>query len=285
MANRTITYGYKIENGILSIEPHEALVVKEVFTSYVNGTILNDIAKKLTQRCEIYFCEKAVWSKNMIDRIISNRRYLGSGEYPAIIDTELFDKANALKTSKGKVSAIIPEELRALADKTVCAECGGRYYRKPSWGAREKWICRNGCKTDIYVSDKEFVQGISDALVKAKENTSLLRIGEAKETFIPTLGIIRRTKEIGQMSEQLCIGFETVSKAILECANAKFLCCREDTARTYNDYVIQAVESLENTEIINSDFTARIITSIFIHKDGGVTVSLINGAKIKGRSR
>ena len=102
MANRTITYGYKIENGILSIEPHEALVVKEVFTSYVNGTILNDIAKKLTQRCEIYFCERAVWSKNMIDRIISNRRYLALANTRQSLIQSCSIKPTPLKQAKEK---------------------------------------------------------------------------------------------------------------------------------------------------------------------------------------
>ena len=285
MANRLITYGYKMENGILSIESHEAAVVNEIFNSYVNGTILNIIAKELTDRQEIYFRDKTVWNKNMIDRIICNRRYLGSNGYPAIIDIELFDKANTLKSNKGKHRVSVSDEISLIADRAICAECGKHYYRKPKWDTREKWICRGGCKTEIYISDKELMGSISDALIKAMKDSALIRVKESKETYIPTLDIIRRTNEIGQLSERSGVKFEIVSKAILEYANAKYLCCHEDAAQIYNDYVIQEIKSLDKAEVINAELITHIITNILIHKNGSITLCLINGAKINGRCK
>lgn len=37
MANRMISYGYGIENGMIVIIPSEAEVVKEIFNAYLNG--------------------------------------------------------------------------------------------------------------------------------------------------------------------------------------------------------------------------------------------------------
>jgi len=70
MALRMISYGYKMVNGILTVNDEEARVVVEIFQRYGAGEILKAIADDLTERGVIFYQEKNVWNKNMIARIL-----------------------------------------------------------------------------------------------------------------------------------------------------------------------------------------------------------------------
>jgi len=43
---------------------------------------------------------KKVWGKQTISNILSNPHYLGSDEYPKIIEQDLFDRVQARKSSR-----------------------------------------------------------------------------------------------------------------------------------------------------------------------------------------
>ena len=81
MALRMISYGYKMVNGILTVNDEEARVVVEIFQRYGAGEILKAIADDLTERGVIFYQEKNVWNKNMIARIIENKKYIGEDGY------------------------------------------------------------------------------------------------------------------------------------------------------------------------------------------------------------
>lgn len=72
MALRMIPYGYRMEDGRLEIEPQETETVRWIFTSYLSGRLLSEIAQILTERGEPYLPGNAIWNKNKIARIIEN---------------------------------------------------------------------------------------------------------------------------------------------------------------------------------------------------------------------
>ena len=92
MALRMISYGYKMVNGILTVNDEEARVVVEIFRRYGAGEILKAIADDLTERGVIFYQEKNVWNKNMIARIIENKKYIGEDGYPAIVSDEDYER-------------------------------------------------------------------------------------------------------------------------------------------------------------------------------------------------
>ncbi len=180
MALRMISYGYKMVNGILTVNDEEARVVVEIFQRYGAGEILKAIADDLTERGVIFYQEKNVWNKNMIARIIENKKYIGEDGYPAIVSDEDYERAYNLKSQKGVKNnhpAIISKETFklvqaeiarrsskrktsdlsiteqgkysgkfALTEILVCGECGSPYRRK-TWvikGEKKRvWRCLN----------------------------------------------------------------------------------------------------------------------------------------------
>ena len=97
--NRSIPFGYRIERGEYVLHNAEAVTVREVFASYIDGSSYNAITRNLNAGT-VPYNEGATWNKHMVKRMLENRRYLGDARYPAIISAADFDVANALRASK-----------------------------------------------------------------------------------------------------------------------------------------------------------------------------------------
>ena len=80
-----IPFGYRIENGKAVIDKEAAEQIKTLFQSYLSGDSLATAAKKAGI--------KAFHSG--IGRMLRNTRYLGDEFYPAIIDKDTFNTAEA----------------------------------------------------------------------------------------------------------------------------------------------------------------------------------------------
>ena len=82
MKHRTLPFGYEIQNGIVQINKAETQTVTWIFTEYLNGSNLKEIAESLTIQRTEYMPDKYDWNKNRIKRIIEDRCYTGDGKYP-----------------------------------------------------------------------------------------------------------------------------------------------------------------------------------------------------------
>lgn len=78
-------FGYRIENGKAVIDKEAAEQIKVLFQSYLNGDSLATAAKKAGIK----------GFHSGIGRILRNTRYLGDEFYPAIIDKDTFNTAEA----------------------------------------------------------------------------------------------------------------------------------------------------------------------------------------------
>lgn len=96
---RVIPYGYRIENGMAVVDEEQATVVRELFSGYISGLALMNAAEKAGLK--LYH--------GSAGRILRNRKYLGDGYYPPIIDKETFDQAEAVRISRAKALGRIRE--------------------------------------------------------------------------------------------------------------------------------------------------------------------------------
>lgn len=94
---RYIPYGYTMRNGRTVIAQDEAVVIRGIFSAYINGASLQSIAELLTERKIPYSERTDVWDKARIARIIGNAKYIGDGEYDPIIEEEQYEEAAAVK--------------------------------------------------------------------------------------------------------------------------------------------------------------------------------------------
>lgn len=106
--NRNIPFGYCMINGKYVINSVEASAVKYIFTEYSNGKSLNEIAEKMTIP---YHSSKPLWNKNMVKRVLENRRYIGECGYPQIIESQVFNDVQNIKLEKNTRTKIKNKEL------------------------------------------------------------------------------------------------------------------------------------------------------------------------------
>lgn len=105
--NRNIPFGYCMINGKYAVNSAEATAVKQIFTEYSDGKSLNEIAAKMTVP---YHLDKPIWNKNMVKRVLENRRYIGECGYPQIIESQIFNDVQNIKSRKNTRTKIKNKE-------------------------------------------------------------------------------------------------------------------------------------------------------------------------------
>lgn len=100
-----IPYGYRIVDGKAVVDEVKAEQVRNFFEEYISGKALKIAAENVGLK--IYH--------GSAGRMLRNIRYLGDDYYPAIIDRELFDKAEEERQSRanqlGRVRELKEKEL------------------------------------------------------------------------------------------------------------------------------------------------------------------------------
>lgn len=99
MSKRRQPFGYQICGGRVAVNDSEANIVKYIFRAYIGGSSFNDIKSSLQDQSVAYDVDKT-WNKNMIARILGDRRYVGTDVYPQIISCEELEVAESIRTSK-----------------------------------------------------------------------------------------------------------------------------------------------------------------------------------------
>lgn len=165
---RTI-YGYTVSKGNIEINPEEAEYVREIFRRATNGESMNSIAKDFNKR-QIPSPFGGKWYVQRIHDILANEKYTGNallqkkyrnnylekkliknnGElpqyyaedtHPAIIDGEIFEKAQEILRQNLAARSNRPKPIkRSFTGKIVCGHCGKNYNRL-TVGGKVYWHC------------------------------------------------------------------------------------------------------------------------------------------------
>lgn len=100
MTNRRQPFGYHICGGRVDVNASEVDIVKHIFHAYIGGASFNDIKTSLLNQPVAYDGGDKACNKNMIARILGDRRYVGTDVYPQIISCEELEMAESIRTSK-----------------------------------------------------------------------------------------------------------------------------------------------------------------------------------------
>ncbi len=106
LKNRSIPFGYCIVNGKYALNALEAEAVRKIFTDYIGGKSLKTIAAEMQIP---YNMGKVVWNKNMVCRVLENKKYIGENGYPQIINTEDFEQAARIKAERNTYRKPAPQ--------------------------------------------------------------------------------------------------------------------------------------------------------------------------------
>ena len=107
LKNRNIPFGYCIVNGKYVLNAPEAEVVQKIFADYISGKSLKTIASEMQIP---YNNNKTVWNKNIVCRVLENRKYIGENGYPQIITVKDFEQAAHIKTERNTYRKPAPQD-------------------------------------------------------------------------------------------------------------------------------------------------------------------------------
>lgn len=106
--NRKLPFGYQMEQGRVVIHPKEAPIVREIFQEYILGASYKALVDGLREQGVVYNQGKT-WNKNMVARILENKRYIGLSGWPSIITEEQYNRADEKRSGK----VILPQRIKA----------------------------------------------------------------------------------------------------------------------------------------------------------------------------
>ena len=115
---RKFPFGYRMEFGKVVMDPDEARWVVYIYEQYQQGESFKSISDTLCGT-GIYYDVDKPWNKNIIGRILQDRRYIGEGDFPGIIADNIFQQVDQ-KRNKKAVSITVTK-----AQKTLKRKCGG----------------------------------------------------------------------------------------------------------------------------------------------------------------
>lgn len=282
MELRTILFGYKKEQFAYFIEETESQLVREIFTRYISGETLLQIANDFTVRQVTYYKGKNTWTKNAIRRIIENEHYCGDMDYPPIIKKEEFIEANSKRLLKGGTREKDSKEIAWLKEHSYCEQCGKRFSRRSHWShSREKWGYGCGCSQDVYIDDAYFFNKINTVINKVINAPKMLSVDDATKRYEPTLDIIREGKEINRMLEQPNPQFAVIKAAIYQSVSNKYSVAEMDTSGEFTALLIDHFEQIEHVDNFNLELLIKTVERISVKKNGEIIVTFNNKATVE----
>lgn len=266
MAKRKQPFGYCMRDGQIQIMNHEAEIVRVVFTSHAEGNSYKTLTDMLNGQDVPYFPGKP-WNKNMVARILQDKRYRGDNSYPAIIAEE---PSHVKPDACGKPRYPQIREIRILAR---CAQCGSHVRRE----RQDTWRCPCCTASSIRSSDRKLMNSVA-ALVQGlcgkpdsvtappPSDTENKVVLDAKDLFDQELD----KPEFDESAAK--------AKAIALAATRFDALDSEDYETTRIQYILSKTE--QNGEL-DAGLLRQITSAILIHPSGMVSLQLKNGQIIR----
>ena len=284
MKNRTLPFGYEMQNGIIQINDTEMQTVIWIFTEYLNGKNMKNIAESLAARKIEYLPDTYAWNKNRIKRMIEDRRYTGSEIYPQIISQNIFRQANTAKENRRTTKNYIVDSSNKPFVYTVkCACCGTAMIHRTDRRAKksEQWHCSSEkCGARIYMKIEELKKLVTDLINEIIANLALAE-QEIEETEMPSEIRIMES-EINRMIEQSDLNKDEIQNRILECAAKKYEYCTDKahiTERLKADF-----EKTSPLSDFSMDIFIKTVSAVMVDTNAQISIVLKNGNVIKEKS-
>ncbi len=254
MAIRTMPFGYFVTGGKTAILDEEKEIVLRIFNMYIDGKSYLTIAKILTEEKVKYAPLKEVWNKNMVARILQNRKYLGEDELPKIVEDTLFETVqNKIKPYNLTVS----DDIKTLKPMLICS-CGNPLKRRANSDGNGRWSCC-GDKTHIGVNltDEMILNGVEILQKNLSENS--FNTAKSERTSAEKLRLENMLRHEFSFDE---IDSEKIENLLVELATENYRLC-EDTYFSEKEIV----KSLKNSDSLNAKLLAKITDKIIIEND------------------
>ena len=242
-------------DGNLVVNPEQAVIVKSIYSMFLQGMSYHGIAKKLTADGIPTPGGKEKWSISTVKSILSNEKYKGDallqksytvdfltkktkvneGEIPqyyvednheAIIDPEVFDMVQREMTKRGRGKKY-HSSVHSFSSKIRCGECGSWYgskvwhsnsqYRKTIWQCNHKFDGDCRCQTP-HLTDEEIQLHFLSAANKLLATKAAV-IANGREMQALLFDTTELEAEQAQLLEETQVVSDIVQQAIQENAH------------------------------------------------------------------
>ena len=282
--HRSLPFGYTITDGRLIIEPSEAEAIRKIFADYAGGASLSELAATLTKLQIPYSEKRTEWNKNMVARIIGNRKYTGADGFDPIIDLDIFKEANLSKDQKIKKQHCHDNTtIGIFRARLICKACGSRMIRLYEKRNREqvRWICENpACRIRICISDELLECRVVDRMNLIIDNPDLLECPDCY--LIEDSGSIQRSRtaqELGRMCDSGNYSDEQLLDVILSGAQKRYDQCPQVQVNAITGVSI-ALSEAEKSDEMDTELFLKTANHILLDADGSIQLRLKNGKDI-----
>ena len=295
MAQRHTPLGYCIQNGNAVIDPITAAVVRNIFTDYQKGKSTYQIAKELTKQGVLNANHEPKWYHAGVGKIIENRKYLGDGFYPALIEQEQFDSAKQRRELQRKDLGrlIHPNsfaEQTVFSGKVYCGICG-KPYRKyiehcNQPGEKTRWRCKQYIKNhavycrNIPLLDEEIQAAFMSAVNLLVSNPNFIEEKVPKETREPAWPVLKLEREIQIYNDSGEYQAEEMIRLIYERAKAQYQTAVIHDSFYQTEKLKAVLADYGSPEKFNPDFYQKVIKKMTVQEDGILQVIFINGVSL-----
>ena len=299
--NNYITYGYRLVDGDMRMNPEQSEAVQLIFDAYDGGESIKKIVRMLKDRKAPTTRGKPSWTPALIRKILRNKDYLGVEPYPRMIEDEQFKRVQEhLKRSRDLWNQRHPtgsiQGTSMYTGRLICSSCGGVYsiYKQSSRCDNRNvryWKCRHydpatkePCKMPI-LTEKQLDGMFLQALVRMKTEPTLYQ----EETKKILTGIIKekqrmeselnvcwnRCNKEDERMEQLY--FKIAAKRYQEIKLADLTYQIEEFLREVN--ASTRVDTIDSLKTIDASIF-KIIKRVEVQPDRSLRFELINRAVV-----
>ena len=271
---RYLPFGYTIRNGQTVIDQQEAETVRGIFTAYIHGASLKEIAEDLTAKNIPYTERSCVWDKARISRILENAKYTGDAEFDAIIEDAVYEEAVAAKSARRWNRAVTEcEGIRQLRDHIRCGQCGAPMLRhiNSKRAIRESWTCSNAdCGIRVRISDGELLRKITLLMNRVIANADLM-LPHPKIKHRDSAVVLNLQQQISDEMEQERPSEERIATLLCEIAGQLY---KETNAKAQIAAQIarKRVSLMKPQDAFNAAYFSELIDAVSLHVGGGVVL-------------
>lgn len=206
-------FGYDYEDSRLTINPAEAIIVRDVYAMFLAGMPMTRIEEIVHEKYGRHT------HHTMIRSILSTPIYIGlvswagktyTGQHEPIIDKETYQRAQLLLNDRARIAASKPKPFRAthlLSGLLVCGNCGALYFARKNYlghGSKKERTIDPNCKNPTYPVDTLDTQVLDELERLVNDNTYfqsiVAKFKKKKDHRLEDdrLGIMQRIDELDQ---------------------------------------------------------------------------------------
>lgn len=155
--------GYDLVGGKLTPNPHEMELVKQIYTLFLSGHPMRQIARDMNASGLYHHYGK--WSEMTVKKVLSNREYIGEicyqrnylpGIHEPIVSEDDFIRAQEMlaEVHRRYNADLRPGRAKSyLGGLLYCAQCGGKYHKLTTKGYSYYICASRSKKCDAMVKD------------------------------------------------------------------------------------------------------------------------------------